>query len=411
MSYDSLALTSIKNNLTSTENLADLKSSILLSRYSALSDAQAKEILDKVMTNTTIKRACCLNSGNGPYPVRVRIPIPYPETSDEYKNLPDFNKKFGFIDKIIYVPASLCQNLDSPDGKVTYKKPDRLDSVYNRQCDDFYKLYCDNMLNFFIDENKQVYPATSPDPDVFAKDYKPECACYNLNTDFPKGVPISAKCLMYTGCSEERNDNGLVYLDPDSRKKCEGNYNICSQVIELGGLSAGGNINISPALRNQCSTVWSNATGGATTSGSPTSGTTTSGTTYSTSGTTTSGTITNNTTGTTTSGTTYNNTTDVNATGNTTSGTNYNNTSGTTITGTAGNNVSGTTTSGTVVTGTPTSSSEETVVKTSDNFFTSKVGGSELPVWGLLLIIIIVLLLLCSSSYFLFGKKSVPKTE
>jgi hypothetical protein len=263
MSVDVLANTSIKNNLTSSEQLRYWRNSVLMSGRGTVSDNQIKDILDKTLENTTIKRACCLGGVSATEPntfaVRVRIPIPKDFTTP----LPDVNKKFGFIDKIVNVPASLCTDLPNAGNPVTYKKPARSDTTYNRPCDDFYKLYCANMLAFYIDEHQAVYPGKKIDSELFAKDYKPECACFNLNSDFPPNVPLSPRCLQYTGCSNDFYDQGIAYLDFRSRERCPENITICSQVIDLSNTNVGGNINISAELKNTCGNQpgWNSAGG------------------------------------------------------------------------------------------------------------------------------------------------------
>lgn len=82
--------------------------------------------------------------------------------------------------------------------------------------------------------------------------YKPECECYNFNSDFPPNVPLSPRCLMYTGCSQSVSSDGGCYLDPASRATCPEDLTICNQVVNVSGASAGGNINVSPELEMKC---------------------------------------------------------------------------------------------------------------------------------------------------------------
>lgn len=177
-------------------------------------DDQIKNSLNNILSNTTIKRACCLG-GTDPnnFKVNVRIPIP---SDYSVSGVPKINTDIGYIDHVVTVPSSMCKNLPIKDESLAnYTKSSKTDSTYNQACDDFYSVYCANMKAFYNDENESVYAGKSPDLEKFAASYKPECACYIQ--DVPKGVPYSPLCLMYTNCTAANNDAGSVYLDPVSR--------------------------------------------------------------------------------------------------------------------------------------------------------------------------------------------------
>ena len=249
---DALIDTSIKNNLTNPQQLRYWRNSILMAGRNIRDDNIARDILDRTLSNTTVKRACCLGAASSTDPrsfaVQVRIPIPR-----DFNDLSDTNRDFGFIDKIVNVPRTMCDSLqDSTGNNVRYARPNRSDTTYSRPCDDFYKLYCENMLAFYVDEYKRAHPGQKIDSELFATEYKPECACFNVNSDFPPNVPLSPRCLQYAGCRNDLSDQGLVYLDFRSRDRCPENITICSQVIDLSNTTAGGNINISAELQNTC---------------------------------------------------------------------------------------------------------------------------------------------------------------
>jgi uncharacterized membrane protein YgcG len=250
MSINALANSTIKNNLQSPAQLRYWRNSILMLGKSTLNDNEVKDTLDKTLVDTTIKRACCLGARTGSDTFRVRVRIPLPP--DYAQNIPDINKDFNFIDRIVEVPVSMCDRIMSADGPVAYRKPVKRNDTYSKPCDDFYKLYCANVLAFYIDEFQTKFPGKKIDTDLFAKEYKQECACFNLNSEFPDTVPLSPRCLMYTGCSDIYNDEGIVYLDPKSRKVCPESITICKQIIDLSNVRSGGEINISAELRNQC---------------------------------------------------------------------------------------------------------------------------------------------------------------
>jgi hypothetical protein len=247
MSRDALEHATIKNNLTSPDEILYWRSVPPVLGKSTMGDEQVKEVLDKTLENTTVKRACCLGAGTNSLSVKVRIPLP-----KDYTDYANINKDFNFIDKAIQVPASMCKKVESADGPVDYVKPNKRNENYTKPCDDFYKVYCANMLAFYIDEFEENYPGKVINADKFAKEYKHECACFNLNSDFPPSTPLSSRCLQYPGCNDAYNDLGLVYLDPASRKTCPESVVLCQQIIDVSNTSAGGSITITPELQNQC---------------------------------------------------------------------------------------------------------------------------------------------------------------
>jgi len=262
-SLDALTYSEIRNNMTDNDSL-DMWRGQLFTTSGTLTDKQVADKLDQILSSTTIKRACCLGNNligdnTKPLKVNVRIPIPTGMT-----DLPAINKKFGYYDRVVYVPRSMCGQ---------YVKSDKRDVNYNNQCDDFYQLYCANMLDLFQSEKKAMGNNSSVDPVEFLQ-YKPECACYNVYKQFQNnGVPLSPRCLMYPSCSDANNDTNSVYMDPLSRQQCPQNLNltVCSQIVDLTGVGAGGNIGVSPELSNQCSSSGSN-TGSNTGSGGSNTG-------------------------------------------------------------------------------------------------------------------------------------------
>jgi hypothetical protein len=245
-SVDALVYSEINNNMIDKDELDEWRSSIFV-RDGTLIDKQITDRLNDVMKNTTIKRACCLGNVSEDDPdmlvVNARIPIPLSINSSDLSSL---NNKFKYYDKRIHVPKSLCNEFVKPNKGN--------DSVYQRPCDDFYNVYCSNMKKMYM---KEIGPNAKFDNEEFAK-YKPECACYNEFTKFSRdGIPISPKCMMFPGCTDSNYDNGVVYLDPESRKNCpqEINMAICNQIINLSDsdFEAGGGIELAPDMKNECS--------------------------------------------------------------------------------------------------------------------------------------------------------------
>lgn len=244
---DVLATATIKNNMILPKQLEYWRQRLFVN--GTHTDDQIKQYLDDILSSTTIKRACCLN-GADKKKINVRIPIP---KNLSLEGLPQINKDFGYIDKIIEIPSGLCNSLKTSSGKDKYVKPDKSDTNYNKPCDDFFDVYCSNMLTLYNGEYKSIYPNSTPNYDKFVNEYRPECACYNPNSTLASiKLPYGPRCLMYPKCTNANYDNGITYLDPLSREKCPDNLTICNQVIDLSNARAGGNINISPELQNTC---------------------------------------------------------------------------------------------------------------------------------------------------------------
>jgi len=191
---------------------------------------------DNILSNTTIKRAYCVN-GNGSgisgvvgdvLPISVRLPGPTISTSA------NVNEKYGYIDKTVNVPKSMTVPVISTQS----------------DCDDFINVYCTNIHNEYIAAAGDKY-----DPYEFAA-YKPECACFVDPTKVPgvSGIPMlqtSPQC-WFSPCS-----NG-AYLPKASRnadgtpKTCPYNIQQCitqSNVTIQGGVA--GNAAISSGKTNQ----------------------------------------------------------------------------------------------------------------------------------------------------------------
>ena len=144
---NALTYTSIRNTIKDTNNYfikygADLEwgdKTKLKSIYSVDGKLTEEGELDKLLSETTIKRACCLGKEN----LYVRIPTP----AGKIYNPDDeaMEKKFNYVDKLVKIPKSMCPKLVPGYSK---------DSP---QCDAFYNVYCDNIIkNFKKLKNKSV---------------------------------------------------------------------------------------------------------------------------------------------------------------------------------------------------------------------------------------------------------------
>ncbi len=179
------------------------------------------DTLNIILDKTTIRRACCLakQAKLGPnyqnsWFTKVRIPQPkgYTYGADE-----EIEKKYGYIDKHINIPKSLCES--------AYKITMGNDASYD-YCNDFMKLYCDNIIKDYKKLNNNVIDYTK------FKNYKPECACYleyPIGLGIPDGIP--PKCVL-PGCNRTS-----AYVDPE-RNKDTCSLTICNANVNFGNISA-----------------------------------------------------------------------------------------------------------------------------------------------------------------------------
>ena len=182
------------------------------------------EGISALMENTPIKLGCCSRinpKSEGPIYLSVRTPLS-PAVEKANKELASFN----FQKQVITIPPNSCPADLIPTSS---------------ECNAFFDVYCENVINVF---NKQNLPETE-----FIK-YSPECACYAPRTlaqsPYPPGTPT--KCYK-EGCVS----NTVSYLDPTSQGPgavCD--LTVCSNIVNLAGLKAGGNVTISPTLQNNC---------------------------------------------------------------------------------------------------------------------------------------------------------------
>ena len=182
-----------------------------------------------ILSETPIKLACCKRTeptNNSASTINVRVPV-----NPTIKSINPNTQKFNFQYSQIKIPEGSCPaNLysGSPD------------------CDNFYGLNCDNIINYMREQNIDIQSELL--------NYAPECACYAPQTKDQAGYPPSTPSVCYkNGCDITSNPN--VYLDPNSRdgnsqKTCS--LTICNSINNFSELTAGGAINISPQTKNQC---------------------------------------------------------------------------------------------------------------------------------------------------------------
>ena len=192
---------------------------------------QANQYLDE----TTIKRACCMNrdgpnKGDNSKGVNVKIPIPTGFDVNSHALNPATNNQFGYIEKTVFVPSSLC--------KPEWKK----NTPY---CDSFMATYCSNEYKAFT----QMLDGQTDNGGIWTQ-YLKECSCYAPPN--PSFGSAAKNCYMF-GC--KGGDTG-VYLSPDSRDS-NGNpltcdMTICNSIVSASDITAGGSSTISPTIVQQC---------------------------------------------------------------------------------------------------------------------------------------------------------------
>lgn len=305
--------------------------------------------IETILSETPVKLACCKRSNstnNSPTTINVRVPV-----NPTIKSINPNTEKFNFQYSQVAIPENSCP------ANLYYGSKD---------CDNFYGLNCDNIINYMREQNIDVQSELL--------NYAPECACYAPQTKEQAGYPPSTPSVCYkNSCDITSNPN--VYLDPNSRdgnsqKTCS--LTICNSINDFSGLTAGGAVNISPQTKNQCGANSSNTSD--TTGKTSTSGT--------------SSTNTSDTTGKTgTSGTSSTNTSDTTDKTNTSDTTTSDTTTSSTTTPDI--NTSGTTTSDTTTSGTTT----DTITNNSGTI-------------GIIVLIVIFIISLLSSIYFVIKKNN-----
>lgn len=225
---DSLVYASLENQYNDTNSLAWFNRNISPSNTLPGTNVEKTIELNKILSETTIKRACCL----GVDKIKVKIPIPMDTDLNQYTKK-GIMEKYGYFEKEVTVPESLC----NPSWKV--KNPD----TNRSQCDNFYTVYCKNKVNLYKAGNKGNFNA------VEFQDYSPDCVCYGDMPEVLRTANVAPKCAL-AGC-ETSLEGGGYYVDPISRSAdCE--MTICSQTFNASDVTVGGDASIMAKMNNQC---------------------------------------------------------------------------------------------------------------------------------------------------------------
>jgi hypothetical protein len=199
--------------------------------------AHIDQYLNSILSQTSIKRACCMNKGKADasvssYPVTIRIPTP---ENYDYGNNPnaDIWKKYGYIEKTISVTPEICKLVDP-----SYN--------YNSStCDDFMHLYCKNAKYEFM---KGLDGSAYTDAD-FSK-YRPECGCYGNKPDYISDSKVGGGVQPSCYLAECDITNTKTYIPISSRTPCTANF--CSSLINFKDAQIGGKFDMSSKVVQNC---------------------------------------------------------------------------------------------------------------------------------------------------------------
>lgn len=194
--------------------------------------------LDDVLKKVNIKRACCLQSTNPDNPSQYMIKIRMPGYNYAPINtgLGQVYQKYNFTDYDLGVDRSLC----------TSALPTGFDSPRGSQCQNFYTVYCKNV----VEEFKKLGGYTD---DTFNYDeflyYKPECACFAPIPKFIRDSETNPAPYCYLpGCEPQSG----VFLDPVSaspQSSC--NLTICNANTDINNI-AGRSVRIKSKITQLC---------------------------------------------------------------------------------------------------------------------------------------------------------------
>ena len=207
-----------------------------------------KKYMDDILSNSTIKLACCAGTknDNNNYNIDVKIPLVDSEIMD------DINITYGFEDKNIEVPAFMCPS--------AYGQPDSTDNDKNNKylCDDFINAYCMNEFNEYIMRTRKLRSPDRPNSFDVSRwaEYSPICACYpnfalylSDNPEENGGIP---RTKWINHCSSGINGK-TPYKDPYSRSVFSKPFNICNVTTNIGSLVATDNSQNVLNISSSCS--------------------------------------------------------------------------------------------------------------------------------------------------------------
>ncbi|QKF94263.1 hypothetical protein QKU48_gp0805 [Fadolivirus algeromassiliense] len=255
MSMDALAYATITNNISDNNTLQYFQQYLNdnalppggTKNFTSNMDG-AKATLDKILTNTQQKRACCLGNTK----VDVRIPKPDGVTLSGLST-GQTATKYGYYDKPdVAITQGVCSNLDG--DKKPYDKS-------NDKCNNFGLVYCKNV----VDEYKKLSGSDDFNYTEFGF-YKPECLCYAPMPQWAidatsGGAGLIPRCLI-PGCDPGKATVGTQFLDPASQKDTQC-ASLCANFTNIQNVTAGRDVKLN--VENMCKS----STGGSGTQTQP----------------------------------------------------------------------------------------------------------------------------------------------
>jgi hypothetical protein len=196
----------------------------------SISETNPDQLFADLLSQTTIKRACCLgyNSDNDVNNFEISVKIPFVEElsrqSGATQSTIETWRKLGYISKIVKIPKSMC-----PTG---YSRPDNK-SGETGECDKFMRAYCENAKEMYDLDIKDISGTYSENEFM---NIAPECGCF---ADRLKEYGGQAPALCY---SPRCNFSQSVYVDQNSRKQGGCPVNQCVAILNLSTTAALGGV-------------------------------------------------------------------------------------------------------------------------------------------------------------------------
>lgn len=262
-----MGLTESKNNFVGLNALALASSKIIIPdnelknkfesaklskslKFSSSGDINAsKDILNKILNYTQLKRACCLyykekDKNEGEKSIGVKIPIPGKNADGTPLEVTDeMMKKYKYYEVNVKIPVNdkICNNIDGDN--IPYTRG-------SSKCDDFYKVYSENVIyDFYLLNPDLQFKADSMNYDALSS-YGSDTICY---APLPQWASLSklntSPICVVPNCGSNGVSQNNIYLDPTSREKPA--CNICLQQLIADDVTAT-NINIQNKLTQQC---------------------------------------------------------------------------------------------------------------------------------------------------------------
>lgn len=193
--------------------------------------------LTNILDDTTIKRACCQNTSDKTGDT-IQIPVRLPLVEDQYitsnDNITTVGTKYGYMDKYVNVPKSICSNSKYSDY-----------TPQSNKCDAFYTAYCTNVIQDYKTVSK-----TGNNPDEFNAGefsiYKPECTCF-----VPGSSVLSNELINQPQCwSPNCADRG--YRPNTMTSSCSINIQNCIQEVynNLNNIQGNVKLNVAKQVAN-----------------------------------------------------------------------------------------------------------------------------------------------------------------